>query len=42
MQQLCDHRVTVPMAKAPGVDSLNVATASAVFLYQITQVARRS
>jgi tRNA G18 (ribose-2'-O)-methylase SpoU len=42
MQRLCDHRVTVPMAKAPGVDSLNVATASAVFLYQITQVARRS
>lgn len=40
-QRLCDQRVTVPMAKAPGVDSLNVATASAVFLYQITQVARR-
>lgn len=40
MQRLCDHRVTVPMAKAPGVDSLNVATASAVFLYQLTQVAR--
>ncbi len=42
MQRLCDHRVTVPMAKAPGVDSLNVATASAVFLYQLTQVARRT
>lgn len=41
-QRLCDHRVTVPMAKAPGVDSLNVATASAVFLYHLTQVARRS
>jgi tRNA G18 (ribose-2'-O)-methylase SpoU len=39
MQRLCDHRVTIPMAKAPGVDSLNVATASAVFLYHITQAA---
>lgn len=27
----CDHRVTIPMA--PGADSLNVATAAAVFLY---------
>jgi tRNA G18 (ribose-2'-O)-methylase SpoU len=42
MQRLCDQRVTVPMARAPGVDSLNVATASAVFLYHLTQVARRS
>lgn len=41
-QALCDHRVTIPMAKAPGVDSLNVATASAVCLYHLTQVARRS
>jgi len=41
-QRLCDHRVTIPMTKAPGVDSLNVATASAVFLYQMTQVARRT
>jgi tRNA G18 (ribose-2'-O)-methylase SpoU len=28
---LCDHRVTVPMS--PGADSLNVATAAAIFLY---------
>jgi tRNA G18 (ribose-2'-O)-methylase SpoU len=41
IQRLCDHRVTIPMAKSPGVDSLNVATASAVFLYHITQVAGR-
>lgn len=27
----CDHRVTIPMA--PGADSLNVATAAALFLY---------
>jgi tRNA G18 (ribose-2'-O)-methylase SpoU len=40
IRQLCDQKVTIPMAKAPGVDSLNVATASAVFLYHITQVAR--
>jgi tRNA G18 (ribose-2'-O)-methylase SpoU len=39
-QRLCDQRVTIPMARAPGVDSLNVATASAVFLYHLTQVAR--
>jgi tRNA G18 (ribose-2'-O)-methylase SpoU len=41
IQRLCDQRVTIPMAKRPGVDSLNVATASTVFLYHITQVARR-
>jgi tRNA G18 (ribose-2'-O)-methylase SpoU len=41
IQRLCDHRVTIPMAQRPGVDSLNVATASAVFLYHITQVAGR-
>jgi tRNA G18 (ribose-2'-O)-methylase SpoU len=35
--RVCDARVTIPMAKAPGVDSLNVATAGAVFLYHITQ-----
>ena len=29
---LCDHRLTIPMA---GADSLNVATAAAVFLYQL-------
>ena len=40
IQSLCDHRVTIPMAKSPGVDSLNVATASAVFLYHLTQLAR--
>jgi tRNA G18 (ribose-2'-O)-methylase SpoU len=28
---LCDHRVTIPMS--PGADSLNVATAAAIFLY---------
>ena len=37
-QSLCEKLVTIPMAKAPGVDSLNVATASAVFLYHVTQV----
>jgi tRNA G18 (ribose-2'-O)-methylase SpoU len=40
IQDLCDHRVTIPMAAAPGVDSLNVASASAVFLYHLTQVRR--
>ncbi|MDZ4693680.1 MAG: RNA methyltransferase [Deltaproteobacteria bacterium] len=29
---LCDHRLTIPMA---GADSLNVANATAVFLYQL-------
>jgi len=28
---LCDHRVTIPMSR--GADSLNVATAAAIFLY---------
>jgi len=36
-QSACDALVTIPMAKAPAVDSLNVATAGAVFLYHITQ-----
>jgi tRNA G18 (ribose-2'-O)-methylase SpoU len=31
----CDHQVTIPMS--PGADSLNVATAAAIFLYQLTQ-----
>ena len=31
----CDHRVTIPMA--PAADSLNVATAGAVFLYHLGQ-----
>jgi tRNA G18 (ribose-2'-O)-methylase SpoU len=31
----CDHRVTIPMG--PGADSLNVATAAAIFLYALTQ-----
>ncbi|HEX3905540.1 MAG TPA: RNA methyltransferase [Polyangia bacterium] len=29
----CDHRVTIPMS--PGADSLNVATAAALFLYAL-------
>ncbi len=33
----CDTLVTIPMARSPAVDSLNVATAGAVFLYHITQ-----
>jgi tRNA G18 (ribose-2'-O)-methylase SpoU len=35
-QRLCDTLVTIPMAASPGVDSLNVATAGAVFLYHCT------
>ena len=31
----CDHRVTIPMS--PGADSLNVATAAAIFLYALTR-----
>jgi tRNA G18 (ribose-2'-O)-methylase SpoU len=31
---LCDHRVTIPMS--PGADSLNVATAAAIFLYALS------
>jgi tRNA G18 (ribose-2'-O)-methylase SpoU len=33
-----DHRVTIPMS--PGADSLNVATAAAIFLYHLTRGAR--
>ena len=40
-QAACDALVTIPMAKSPAVDSLNVATAGAVFLYHITQRDRR-
>jgi tRNA G18 (ribose-2'-O)-methylase SpoU len=40
LQRLCDHRLTIPMAKTPGVDSLNVASASAVFLYHLTRASR--
>jgi tRNA G18 (ribose-2'-O)-methylase SpoU len=32
---LCDHRVTIPMSA--GADSLNVATAGAIFLYALTR-----
>jgi len=35
----CDHLVTIPMGA--GADSLNVATAGAIFLYALTQSARR-
>ena len=35
-QGACDHRVTIPMARA-GADSLNVATAGALFLYDRTR-----
>ena len=31
----CDHLVTIPMS--PGADSLNVATAGAIFLYALTR-----
>jgi tRNA G18 (ribose-2'-O)-methylase SpoU len=37
-QQLCDTLLTIPMATSPAVDSLNVATAGAVFLYHCTQL----
>lgn len=33
--ELCDHRVTIPMSS--GADSLNVATAGAIFLYAFTR-----
>jgi tRNA G18 (ribose-2'-O)-methylase SpoU len=36
-QAACDVRLTIPMAARHGVDSLNVATAGAVFLYHVTQ-----
>lgn len=35
----CDHRVHIPMA--PGVDSINVATASGVFLYHLSSPSLR-
>jgi tRNA G18 (ribose-2'-O)-methylase SpoU len=41
-QSLCDTLVTIPMARTPGVDSLNVSVAGAVFLYHITQRAERA
>jgi tRNA G18 (ribose-2'-O)-methylase SpoU len=34
---LCDALVSIPMAKNVAVDSLNVSTAGAVFLYHLTQ-----
>jgi tRNA G18 (ribose-2'-O)-methylase SpoU len=37
---LCDHLVTIPMPSGPmsaGADSLNVATAGAIFLWALTQ-----
>jgi len=36
----CKHRLTIPMAR--GVDSLNVATAAGVFIYELTQAANRA
>jgi tRNA G18 (ribose-2'-O)-methylase SpoU len=41
IQSVCDALVTIPMAKVPAVDSLNVAAAGAVFLYHLTQGAKR-
>ena len=41
-QSLCDDILSVPMAASHGVDSLNVATAGALFLYHCTQWARRA
>ena len=38
--RVCDALVTIPMTRSPAVDSLNVATAGAVFLYHITQRTR--
>jgi tRNA G18 (ribose-2'-O)-methylase SpoU len=40
-QGLCDHLLTIPMARSVGVDSLNVATAGAIFLYHCTRQLRR-
>ena len=40
--RVCDALVTIPMAKSPAVDSLNVATAGAVFLYHVTQRPRQA
>jgi len=41
-QRLCDTLITIPMARSPAVDSLNVATAGAVFLYHCTQWKNRA
>jgi tRNA G18 (ribose-2'-O)-methylase SpoU len=41
IQRVCDVLVTIPMARALAVDSLNVATAGAVFLYYVGQLAQR-
>jgi len=38
---LCDALVTIPMAKSAAVDSLNVATAGALFLYHLVHIAPR-
>jgi tRNA G18 (ribose-2'-O)-methylase SpoU len=38
-KQLCDHKVTIPMART---DSLNVATAAAIVLYQLVTPCLRS
>jgi tRNA G18 (ribose-2'-O)-methylase SpoU len=35
----CDHRVTIPMSA--GADSLNVATAGAIFLYGLLMAGGR-
>ena len=40
-QRLCDEHLTIPMAKSPAVDSLNVATAGAIFLYHCVQWSKR-
>lgn len=37
--ELCQHRLTLPMQ--PGTDSLNVAVAAGIFLYQIQSSCRR-
>ncbi len=42
IQRVCDILVTIPMAQRPAVDSLNVATAGAVFLYHVSQLAKRN
>lgn len=36
--RLCDVCLTIPMARGPGVDSLNVGNASAVFLYHVARL----
>ena len=35
-QAVCDHLVTIPMSPSAGADSLNVATAGAIFLYHLS------